>query len=202
MEERKNILVSNYAAFIPYEKDARRYKIVTDENNNEVGIEVSGEVTNFSAVNFNGLKFDKKSYDECIREYFEKNELNIPIDLMHQRDMQHLAGVARKFVKKTDSVQVVAFIPKGVYFYNLIKLLIDNGVLQGFSNMGYMTDWEYDRETDACIVKSFQLISISLVDVPADTAGKFVSNATDFEGFNFTKEPVTEQGMFNCLGLF
>ena len=108
---------------------------------------------------------------------------------MHIRDAFHLAGVAKKFTKKDGGVQVVAFIPKGVYFYNLIKILLENGVLQGFSNYGYINDYDYDRVNNEIIVKDFQLISISLVDVPSDVSGKFVSNATNFEGF--TPEPIT-----------
>ena len=65
----------------------------------------------------------------------------------------------------------------------MIKVLLENGVLQGFSNYGYITDYYYDRTKDEIIVKDFQLISISLVDVPSDLSGKFVSNATNFEGF-------------------
>lgn len=181
---KKDILVQNYAVFLPCEEGEHRYKVVTDANNTEIGIEVSGRVTEFNTVNENRLKFDRKSYDACISEYFEKNGLNIPIDVMHVRDAQHLAGVAKKFVKRTDGVDVTAFIPKGVYFYGLIKTLIDNGVLQGFSNFGCMRDCDWSEADDAWVVKDFFLISISLVDVPADTSTKFVSNATDFEGFN------------------
>lgn len=179
----KGLLVHNYAAFIPEQEGEKRYKVVTNDANEEIGIEVRGYVTDFTSVNANGQKFEKNSYDEWVNGYFEKNDLNIPIDLMHVRDMQHLAGICKKFVKKSDGVEITAFIPKGVYFYNLIKLLIDNGVLQGFSNMGYMTDWDYDRQTDCYIVKGFALISISLVDVPADVSTKFITNSTKFEGF-------------------
>lgn len=181
---KKDILVKNYAAFLPIEGGEKRYKVVTDDNNNEVGIEVSGRVTEFNAVNNNGLKFERKSYDECIKNYFEKNEFNIPIDVMHIRDAFHLAGIAKKFVKKSDGVEVVAFIPKGVYFYGLIKTLIDNGVLQGFSNYGCVRDCDYERNTDSIIVKEFFLISISLVDIPADESTKFTANATSFDGFD------------------
>lgn len=188
---KKSINVSNYAAFIPDEEGERKYRIVTDDNGVESGIEVSGLVTDFTAANFNGMQFDRKSYDKYITEYFERNGLNIPIDLMHVRDMQHLAGVARKFVKKSGGVMVTAFIPRCAYFYNLIKGAIDNGMLQGFSNYGAVTDWDYDRETGTCIVKEFQLVSVSLVDVPADVSSKFISNATDFDGF-LTEEPKKE----------
>lgn len=185
----EKILVKNYAAFLPFEKDEKKYKIITDKDGNEIGFEVTGMVTDFKTANQNGQKFERNSYDRFVKEYFEANELNIPIDLMHIRDAFHLAGVAKKFTKKDGGVQVVAFIPKGVYFYNMIKILLENGVLQGFSNYGYINDYDYDRANNEIIVKDFQLISISLVDVPSDVSGKFVSNATNFEGF--TPEPIT-----------
>lgn len=183
MEKKKNIIVKNYAAFIPDEKGERRYKIVTDKEGNELGFEVSGRVTQFGAENENGLNFDRKSYDKCIAEYFERNDLNIPIDLMHGQDVRDLCGVAKKFVKKSDGVDIVAFVPRCAYYYNMLKGYIDNGMLQGFSNFGCVRDWDFDRESGAMIIKEFFLISVSLVATPADTYTKFVANSTSFEGF-------------------
>ena len=56
-------------------------------------------------------------------------------------------------------------------------------------------------KTDSIIVKSFQLISISLVDSPADVFGKFVTQNTIFEGFEKT-EPVKENQIKNELEIF
>lgn len=205
MKEKKPIVVKNYAAIIPAENGERKYKVVNDGNGVEIGIEVKGMLTKFGETNVNGMLFDKSSYDKCVSEYFEKNDLNIPVDIQHVRDAQHLAGVARKFVKKQGGIEITAFIPKGVYFYNLIKVLLDNGVLQGFSNYGYLTDWDWEETVDAngkrgetLTVKEFQLISASLVDVPADVNSKFVSNSTSFEGFP-TKTKKKEKDIYNLL---
>ena len=196
--ETKKIPIQNYAAFIPIDDGERKYKIITAEDGSEKGIEVKGYLTKFGETNFNGFNFEKKSYDQCINDYFEKNDLNIPIDIMHNRDALHLAGVCNKFQKKQDGVEITAFIPKGVYFYNLIKILIDNGILQGFSNYGSISDYDFDRASDSLIVKSFQLISISLVDVPADTFGKFATQNTIFEGFKdeYLQETKNELNIF------
>lgn len=199
--EKKPIYVRNYAAFIPNEHDKRVYSIITDTDGSEIGIEVKGLLTTFGQENANGQTFEKKSYDECINNYFEANELNIPIDLMHVRDMQHLAGVARKFVKKANGVEITAFIPKGVYFYGLIKTLLENGVLQGFSNYGCIMDWDWDNMANSLIVKEFFLISASLVDVPSDSGTKFISNATDFEGFKPEIDESKKQ-FTNSLSIF
>lgn len=187
----KRIEVRNYASFVPTE-DNKLYKPILNEKGEEVGFEVSGKVTQFDATNFNGLNFDKGSYDKCIANYFEKNNLNIPIDVMHQRGIEYLVGYAKTFVKREDCVEMTAFVPKGVHYYELVKTLIDNGILQGFSNLGFITDGKYDSETDSFIVKDFSLISVSLVDVPADTNGKFVGNATDFRGFTEQEDLMRE----------
>ena len=122
---------------------------------------------------------------------------------MHVRDAFHLLGVCTKFKKTSSGVEIVTFIPKGVYFYGLVKTLIDNGILQGFSNMGFITDYSYEEEQDIFIVKEFQLISISLVDVPADVSGKFATQNTIFEGFeNQESKAETKTETKNNLSIF
>ena len=197
----KKIKVQNYASFSPIENGEKKYKIITSQDGQELGIEVKGTVTSFLDENFNEMKFDKKAYDKCISEYFEKNDLNIPIDLMHVRDGFHLLGVCTKFKKTSSGVEIVTFIPKGIYFYGLVKTLIDNGILQGFSNMGFITDYSY--EEDIFIVEEFQLVSISLVDVPADVSGKFATQNTIFEGFeNQESKTETKTETKNNLSIF
>lgn len=202
MEKRNKIVVRNYAAFIPSEDGRHVYKIINNEAGEEIGFEVRGLLTTFNVTNENHQKFERKSYDKFVTEYFEANELNIPIDIMHIRDAQHLAGVARKFIKKDGGIELTAFIPKGVYFYNLIKVLLDAGVLQGFSNYGYMTDWDYDRTTDEIIVKEFNLISASLVDIPSDVGGKFIENSTEFHGFDEYVKDDKAKNNINPLSIY
>lgn len=198
------IIVSNYTSFIPMDNDKKVYKVILNDNGDELGFEVKGLLTTFNMLNENGMTFEKTSYDRAITDYFEANELNIPIDLMHNRnDVRHLAGVASKFVKKSNGIELTAFIPKGVYYYNLIKVLLDNGVLQGFSNLGALRDYEYNPDTEEVTVKDFFLISASLVDVPADVGGKFIENATQFDGFRKKEiEESDKKGITNQLDIF
>ena len=58
-------------------------------------------------------QWEKGSYDEMIASYFEANELNIPLDLMHERTVKDLAGIATMMKKKGASIEIVGFIPKG-----------------------------------------------------------------------------------------
>ncbi len=185
----KRIVVKCYAGFIPAKEGEKRYKVVYDDNGNEIGIEISGMLTKFGYRNENGLIFENESYDKVIADYFEKNSLNIPIDVMHGRDVRDLAGVATVLSKDKEGVRITAYIPKGVYYYGLIKTLIDNGILQGFSNYGWIEKYNITQEGDLQVFE-FSLISASLVDIPADTNTNFVSNSTKFEGFagNKTEE--------------
>ena len=178
----KRLEVKCYAGFVPAAEGEKRYRIVYDDNRNEIGIEVKGLLTKFSYRNENGLIFEKESYDKVVSEYFEKNALNIPVDTMHRRDIQNLAGIVKELRKTDEGIFIVVYIPKGVYYYGLIKTLIDNGILQGFSNFGWIEDYNITPDDDLQIFE-FRLISASLVDIPADTNTEFVSNATHFEGF-------------------
>ena len=63
--------------------------------------------------------------------------------------------------------------------------VLREGILQGFSKMGWATDYEYrytrDGEFDYIEIKEFQLCSVSLVTMPA--------NAIPFEAIG---EPVKD----------
>ncbi len=183
MEENKRIEVKCYAGFLPAKEGEKRYKVITDANGSETGIEISGMLTKFGYCNENGLIFENESYDKYIAEYFEKNSLNIPIDVMHCRDVRNLAGIATVLTKTSEGVIITAFIPKGVYYYGLIKTLIDNGILQGFSNYGWIEKFNVTPD-GALQIFEFKLVSASLVDIPADIHTGFVSNSTRFEGFD------------------
>ncbi|MCC8177448.1 MAG: hypothetical protein LIO91_13625, partial [Bacteroidales bacterium] len=88
--------------------------------------------------------------------------------------------------KTEEGILIEAYVPRGVYYYNLIKTLLDNHILQGFSNYGYVTRGHITD--DVLHVEAFQLISASLVDVPADTAARFIRNGTTLKGFPASPE--------------
>lgn len=191
MGQSRRLEVRNYASFIPaIDGGNSPYKVVADSEGNEIGIEVKGLLTTFDLVNANGMTFNKDSYDKFVTNYFKSNDLNIPVDVMHQQDFHHLVGIAKSFVKTDANVEITAFVPSGIALYNDIKVKLDNGILQGFSNFGIVNDYDI-TENNELVIKDFALLSASLVSIPADTGAKFVSNATEFKGFG-KQEPEVE----------
>lgn len=174
--------VKNFTTFRAPAPDAPPFEVIQDKEGVETGIRLKGTLTTFEKVNENGQTWMQTAYDDGVASYFAENNLSVPLDLMHQRDLMHLAGRVEVLRKTENGVELEAIVPKGVYFYNLIKTLLTNGILQGFSNYGYVTRGEVDDD-EILHVEAFQLISASLVDVPADTGARFLQNVTRLEGF-------------------
>lgn len=193
----KGLEIRNYAAF-RHEEGKKPYEVVTDDAGNELGIRVTGYLTTWNEVNANGQSWTSTAYDKNVRSYFENNALNIPLDVMHVRDLNHLAGIVESCEKDGHGLLVSAFVTAGAACYSVVKSLIDCGALQGFSNYGYLTDYSYTDKGEL-LVKEFMLISASLVDVPADTGGKFIGNRTEFKGFGEDKRK--ENKVNNIYGL-
>lgn len=180
---KKKLFIKNFTTLTSYE-GGQRYKVVRDENGEETGIEVSGVLTTFDVPNENGTEFTKESYDKFVDEYFIAHSVNVPLVLYHNdTDPRTVAGIVKKLTKTKDGVELVGWIPRTAYYYNLIKAQIAEGILQGFSNAGGMRDWEWDEENNAIKVKDFALLHASLVATPADTGAWLGTQNTVFNGF-------------------
>ena len=195
--------VKNFTTFRAPAPEAPPFEVIQDKEGVETGIRLKGALTTFEKVNENGQTWTRTAYDDGIAGYFAENNLSVPLDLMHQRDLMHLAGRVEVLRKTGEGVELEAFVPKGVYFYNLIKTLLSNGILQGFSNYGYVTRGEVDDD-EVLHVEAFQLVSASLVDVPADTGARFLQNVTRLEGFerNLTEVTPSDKVSITTLPLF
>lgn len=180
---KENIIrVENFAKFSAVAGSTGKCVTVTDSDGNETGFEVRGMLTKFNFVNANGMTFEPESYDKFIDEYYIANGLNVPLCLLHDdTDIRNVCGYVKELTKTDDGVEMVAFIPKSTYYYNLIRNYVECGVLQGFSNFGCVTDFDF-TEGGALIVKSFELLHAAMVCIPADTSAKFVQN-TIFKNF-------------------
>ena len=193
MKNLENITIRDFVSFHSYE-NGKKYKVVTDEKGNEIGIEVSGRLTTFNIVNTNGYMFKPESYDKFVDDYFIANSLNVPACLYHRgNDVQYNCGKVVEMNKTAEGVDIVVRVPKFAYFYNWIKNAIDEGIIQGFSNYGNADKCWYDEEQDALVIERFQLLHCALVDIPADVTGKFkqVEN-TKFAGFHEEKNDISE----------
>lgn len=173
--------VRNFTALRTKTPEGRPYSLRKNAEGEETGFTLSGLLTRFDSVNENDQRWQSTAYDEGLQHYFEKNNLFVPLDLQHERDIRSLAGRLESLEKTEEGILIEAYVPRGVYYYNLIKTLLDNHILQGFSNYGYVTRGHITD--DVLHVESFQLISASLVDVPADTAARFIRNGTALKGF-------------------
>lgn len=178
-------IVKNFITF--NKSEGGKVSIVRNENGEEVGFEVSGLVTTFEVKNENGYIFTADSYDKAVETYFERNNFNIPLCLLHDdEDIRNICGFVKSMTKTENGVEMVGFVPRSAYYYNLIKNYIESGILQGFSNAGFIADGE--QTEDGLKIKEFQLLHIALVCSPADTTAKFKVANTKFEGFNTEKE--------------
>lgn len=177
----KNIYITNFTT-LRSDTSGRRYT-ETDE-----GLIVSGLLTKFDEVNFNNLKFTANSYDKCIADYFEANRLNVPLSIQHNdNDIAHLVGRVETMEKTDEGVLITAIVLKSHPSYTTVKALIDGGVLQGFSNFGYVAEGHFD-DGGALVIERFNLLSASIVATPADVNGKFEAKNTRFHGFTSQKE--------------
>lgn len=180
---KKKLYIKNFTTLTSYE-GGQRFKVIRDDKGEETGIEVSGVLTTFDVPNENGTEFTKESYDKFVDEYFIAHSVNVPLVLYHNdTDPRTVAGIVKKLTKTKDGVELVGWIPRTAYYYNLIKAQISEGILQGFSNAGGMRDYEWDEENNAIKVTDFALLHASLVATPADTGAWLDTQNTVFNGF-------------------
>lgn len=170
----------------------KRYRVLTDEAGNELGIEVAGVLTTFGEVNENGYIFESGSYDRSVEKYFEANKLNVPLCLYHDdANPDTLCGIVTTLEKTDKGIEIVGRIkPNSAKLYKFIKAQLDDGILQGFSNAGFIADGVYDEAAKAVRVKDFELIHAALVATPADTGATLRTVNTKFVGFE-TKRDTT-----------
>ena len=191
MKTKKRLIIRNFTTLEAFE-GGHRYRVVRNEAGEELGIEVSGVLTTFDVPNENGTEFTKESYDKFVDDYFIAHSVNVPLVLYHNNaDPRTVAGIV-KSMKKTDSgVEIVGWIPRSAYYYNLIKSQISEGILQGFSNSGGVRDWEWDEDNNAIKVTDFALLHASLVATPADTGAMMEAQNTVFSGFG--EDPIDNE---------
>lgn len=184
--EKKKIEVKNFTTFKSFD-DGGKVRIVKNEAGEEIGFELSGTLTKFDYRNGNDITFKSGSYDKFVDDYFIRNSLNVPVCLLHNDcDIRNVCGKVKEMTKTENGVDVVVYVPKSAYYYNLIKNYVDEGILQGFSSAGYATQAKWDSEKGETI-SEFALLHVALVSTPADVNGKFREN-TVFKGFHEEKE--------------
>lgn len=169
------------------------------------GIIVKGYETKFAGgTNENGERYSKDCIDDFINRYFVGNGLNMPVDIQHIQDLDHLAGRVLYIESNEVGFYFVAYIPRTFKNYAVLRDLLRNGIIQGFSKMGWATDYEYkyknDGSFDYMLIKRMEIIAMSLVAVPANAIGFEKVSETVQDGLRFEKKESRESGidyMFN-----
>jgi HK97 family phage prohead protease len=149
------------------------------------GLIIKGYETKFNVTNENGERYAPNCLDKFVQQYFVDHELNMVVDLQHGWDIDDQIGRVIYLEVNAVGFYFVAYVPRSVARYEQVKALLCEGILQGFSKMGWATDYEYrytrDGEFDYVEIKEFQLCSVSLVTMPA--------NAIPFEAIG---EPIRD----------
>lgn len=154
------------------------------------GLIIKGYETKFGGTNENGERYTKDCIDEFIQRYFVGNGLNMPVDIQHKDDIDHLCGRVLYIESNSTGFYFVAYVPRSFKNYEVLKGLLKNGIIQGFSKQGWATDYEYkykeNGEYDYTLIKRMEIISMSLVAVPAngnafEKTAEVVKDATRFQ---------------------
>lgn len=149
------------------------------------GLIIKGYEMEWDKTNENGERYEKTAFDKFIQEYFVDRGFNLPVDIQHYDWIEALAGRVIYAEINSRGFYYVVYIPRTYVHYEIVLNLLREGILQGFSKMGYATDWKWvwDEETgdfDYELIKEFKLLSVSLVTTPA--------NGIPFERLQETKQ--------------
>lgn len=149
------------------------------------GLIIKGYEMEWDKTNENYERYEKTAFDKFIQEYFVERGFNLPADIQHYDWIEALAGRVIYAEINSRGFYYVVYIPRTYVHYEIVLNLLREGILQGFSKMGYATDWDfvYDLKTGEFlyeIVREFKLLSVSLVTTPA--------NGIPFEQLQETKQ--------------
>ena len=149
------------------------------------GLIIKGYETKFNVTNENGERYAPNCLDNFVKKYFIDHELNMVVDLQHGWGVDDQIGRVIYLEVNTVGFYFVAYVPRTVARYEQVKNLLREGILQGFSKMGWATEYEFkytrDGELDYVQINEFMLCSVSLVTMPA--------NAIPFESIG---EPIRD----------
>lgn len=148
------------------------------------GLIIKGYEMEWDKTNENYERYEKTAFDKFIQEYFVERGFNLPVDIEHYGSPEWLAGRIIYAEINTRGFYYVAYIPRTYVHYEMVLNLLREGILQGFSKMGYATDWDWkwteDGDFDYELIKEFKLLKMSLVTTPA--------NGIPFERLQETKQ--------------
>ena len=158
---------------IPAGTDARTIKADLAPESLD-GLIIRGYEMKWGETNENGEQYAQDAFDKFINDYFVQRKLNMPVDINHEGWSNWQAYCGRVLYIETNSVgfYFVVYVPRTFRYYEDLKNMLRNGIIQGFSKEGFATDWEYfwkkDGSFDYELIKEISVLSISLVCTPAN----------------------------------
>lgn len=138
------------------------------------GLIIRGYEMEWDKTNENYERYAKDAFDKFIKYYFIDRGFNLVVDVEHAGfDPLWLAGRVVYAEINSRGMYYIVYIPRTYVHFDVVRNLLQEGILQGFSKMGYATDWEdvYNNQTGEFmyqLIKEFKLLAMSLVSAPAN----------------------------------
>lgn len=138
------------------------------------GLIIRGYEMEWDKTNENYERYEKTAFDKFIKDYFIDRGFNLVVDVEHAGfDPQWLAGRVIYAEINSRGMYYIVYIPRTYVHFDMVRNLLQEGILQGFSKMGYATEWEnvYNKQTGEFLyelIKEFKLLAMSLVSAPAN----------------------------------
>lgn len=138
------------------------------------GLIIKGYEMKWDTTNENGERYEKTAFDDFIQRYFVDRALNMPVDINHQgwNDWQAYCGRVLYIEVNSVGFYFVVNVPSNYRYYEDLKNMLQNGIIQGFSKEGWATEWEPKWNEDGTfnyeLIKKMDILSVSLVCTPAN----------------------------------
>lgn len=136
------------------------------------GLIIRGYEMEWGKINENRELYTKDAFDKFIQNYFVERDFNLVVDIEHAgHDPQWLAGRVIYAEINSRGMYYIVYVPRTYVHFEMVRNLLQEGILQGFSKMGYATgiDTDYDANGEWYeIISEFKLLAMSLVSTPAN----------------------------------
>ena len=138
------------------------------------GLIIRGYEMEWDKTNENYERYAKDAFDKFIQDYFIDRGFNLVVDIEHAGfDPQWLAGRVIYAEINSRGMYYIVYIPRTYVHFDMVRDLLQEGILQGFSKMGYATNWEdvWNKQTGEFLyelITEFKLLAMSLVSAPAN----------------------------------
>lgn len=148
-------------------------KITKRDTDTEVlnGLLYYGYEMKWDTLNTNGEVYEKGCLDGFIKSYFVEKGLNMPVTLEHSYSPADIVGRVLYIEVNSVGFYFVCYVPATCPEYSRVKWLTEQGLVQGFSKEGYVTDGEWKQNAAgewSFVIREIMVCRVSLVCTPAN----------------------------------